>query len=258
MEAAARQAGYFVSVASLSIADAAHMTRTLEHFMAQAVEGVVVIAPQVSVAKAAELIGAAVPVVLVASDVPKSAGYQSVSVDQQGGARLAVGHLIDLGHRDIAHLAGPIEFYDGRARVRGWRHEMKAAGLPVREPLVGDWSPDSGYELGRQMIKRGVPDAVFAANDQMALGLMQALGEAGLSVPERCLHRRIRRHRGLGILPAAAVHGAPGLRRPRAVVHDDDDRSARGPPRREGRPDPGPTRGALEHGTAVEAGRTGT
>jgi DNA-binding LacI/PurR family transcriptional regulator len=184
VEAAARQAGYFVSVASLSIADAAHMTPTLEHFMSQAVEGVVVIAPQVSVAKAAEVFGAAVPVVLVASDVPKSPGYQSVSVDQQGGARMAVKHLIELGHRDIAHLAGPIEFYDGRARIRGWRLQMKAAGLPVREPLVGDWSPDSGYDLGRQMIKGGAPHAVFAANDQMALGLMQALGEAGLSVPQ--------------------------------------------------------------------------
>jgi DNA-binding LacI/PurR family transcriptional regulator len=210
VEAAARQAGYFVSVASLSIADAAHMTRTLEHFMAQAVEGVVVIAPQVSVAKAAELIGAVVPVVLVASDVPKSAGYQSVSVDQQGGARLAVGHLIDLGHRDIAHLAGPIEFYDGRARVRGWRHEMKVAGLPVREPLVGDWSPDSGYELGRQLIKRGVPDAVFAANDQMALGLMQALGEAGLSVPE-----------DLSIVGFDDIEGSAFFRPPLSTVRQD-------------------------------------
>jgi DNA-binding LacI/PurR family transcriptional regulator len=97
---------------------------------------------------------------------------------------MAVKHLIELGHRDIAHLAGPIEFYDGRARIRGWRLQMKAAGLPVREPLVGDWSPDSGYDLGRQMIKGGAPHAVFAANDQMALGLMQALGEAGLSVPQ--------------------------------------------------------------------------
>jgi len=183
VEAAARQAGFFVSVASLSIADAAQITPALEHFMSQAVEGVVVIAPQISVARAAEVFGAKVPVVLVAADVPKSAAYQSVSVDQHGGARMAVRHLIDLGHRDIAHLAGPIEFYDGRSRIRGWRQEMKEAGLPVREPLIGDWSPESGYELGRELIRSGLPDAVFAANDLMALGLMQALGEAGASVP---------------------------------------------------------------------------
>jgi len=184
VEAAARRAGYFVSVASLPAADAAHITPTLEHFMAQAVEGVVVIAPQISVAKAATVFGASVPVVLVAADVPQSPSYQSVSVDQYGGARMAVRHLIDLGHREIAHLAGPTEFYDGRARVRGWRQEMKSAGLGVREPLIGDWSPGSGYQLGQQLIRQGLPDAVFAANDLMALGLLQALSEVGIRVPQ--------------------------------------------------------------------------
>jgi DNA-binding LacI/PurR family transcriptional regulator len=184
VEAAARQAGYFVSVASLSVADAAHITHAMEHFMSQAVEGVVVIAPRIDVAKAAEVFGASVPVVLVAADVPKSPDYRSVSVDQQAGARMAVRHLIDLGHRDIAHLAGPTEFYDGRARIRGWRLEMKDAGLKVREPLIGDWSPDSGYHLGRELIRQGLPDAVFAGNDQMALGFMQALAELGYSVPQ--------------------------------------------------------------------------
>lgn len=184
VEWAARDAGYFVSVASLRDPDAPSMIRAIDHFSDQAVEGLVVIAPMVSVAEAAAVSGIDVPVVLVAADVTQSAGFHALSVDQEAGARLAVRHLIDLGHREIAHITGPEDWFDSVARIRGWEVELAERGLSSGETYAGDWSPERGYELGQRIVRHGLPDAVFAANDQTALGLLWALIEAGVRVPE--------------------------------------------------------------------------
>jgi DNA-binding LacI/PurR family transcriptional regulator len=106
----------------------------------------------------------------------------TVSVDQRHGAELAMRHLIELGHREILHVAGPIDWLDARARQEAWRTQLEAIGAPVGEVSVGDWTSDSGYAIGR-----GIPEhvtAVFAANDRMALGLIHALTEAGVRVPQ--------------------------------------------------------------------------
>ncbi len=183
VEAAAREAGYYVSVASLKPGDADAMRPTFEHFMNQAVEGVVVIAPHIGVAKAVQELAAMMPLVL-AADAPKNPAFAVVSVNQRLGARQAVGHLADLGHTDIAHLAGPPEFFDAIARVRGWRQELRRRGLTPGALAYGDWSADSGYDVGRKMLADRVPHAFFVGNDLMALGLIRALTEAGLSVPD--------------------------------------------------------------------------
>jgi len=104
-------------------------------------------------------------------------------VDQRFGATLAVQHLIDLGHRSIAHLAGPLDWYDAREREQGWLDALGAAGLPAVPAINGDWTSDYGYEFGRTF-DFGEITAVFASNDQMALGLVHGLAERGIRVPE--------------------------------------------------------------------------
>ena len=111
----------------------------------------------------------------------------AVGVDQETGARLATRHLLDLGHRTVHHVTGPADSQEARARIEGWRSELRAAGAPVPGLLTGDWTPSSGYAAGKLLAARvrggdGVT-AVFLANDQMALGLLAALHEEGLSVP---------------------------------------------------------------------------
>jgi DNA-binding LacI/PurR family transcriptional regulator len=68
--------------------------------------------------------------------------------------------------------------------VEAWRATLKAAGAAVHEPLVGDWSADSGYELGRGLADDPDVTAIFASNDQMALGVLRALHESGRRVPD--------------------------------------------------------------------------
>jgi len=183
IQAAGRQAGYFVSSTNLQSLTRAEIADAISHLQDQRVEGIVLIAAHdeaVVVARAEEDSG--VPVVVVEGDAEKA--RWTVGVDQHTGAELATRHLIELGHRDIVHLAGPQDWTEARARLAGWRSAMYAAGLRTPEPLIGDWTARSGYEAGQSVAGRDDVTAVFAANDQMALGLLRALVEGGRRVPD--------------------------------------------------------------------------
>lgn len=119
---------------------------------------------------------------LVIKEEP-DAGLHTASVDQRAGASMAMAHLLDLGHRNILHLAGPLDWFDARARAEAWRGALLEAGLPIVEPAKGDWSSDSGYAFG-STLELGDATAIFAGNDQMALGLIHGFMERGIRVPE--------------------------------------------------------------------------
>ncbi|NED98202.1 LacI family DNA-binding transcriptional regulator [Phytoactinopolyspora alkaliphila] len=122
-----------------------------------------------------------VPVVVVDSDAGDR--YSVVDTDQAHGAREAVLHLLDLGHRTVWHVAGPDESFSAQRRAAAWRATLEANGREVPPILPGDWSSESGYQAGLRLV--GEPDctAVFVANDQMALGVLRAMHEAGRRVP---------------------------------------------------------------------------
>jgi len=112
--------------------------------------------------------------------------YCALSVDNDGGARLMVGHLLAVGHRRIVFVQGPPGNRDAAERESGYRAAL-ASQSPDSPVIVlrGDFSEESGYRAGQQVLAlRPRPDAVFAANDMMAIGCMAALREAGICVPE--------------------------------------------------------------------------
>ena len=183
VEEAARDAGYFVSVATLTRIDGPSVDRAVEHFLAQAVEGIIIIAPQDDVRDALVPFADQVPLVMITAEPSPGFAYHTIGVDQELGARLATRHLLSLGHRQVVHLAGPQDWIDARARLAGWRAELAAAGIPAAEPIAGSWNPDRGFEVGRLLVREGLPSAVFAANDQLALGLLRAFAEGGVAVP---------------------------------------------------------------------------
>ncbi|WP_392675747.1 LacI family DNA-binding transcriptional regulator [Streptomyces sp. LN785] len=121
---------------------------------------------------------------IVVADSDAGDRYAVVDTDQAGGTRDAVLHLLDLGHRTVWHLAGPEASYAAQRRTDAWRRTLEEAGR-VPPPLVrGDWSADSGYRAGLHLAEQADCTAVFAANDQMALGLLRALHERGRKVPQ--------------------------------------------------------------------------
>ncbi|KQR24759.1 LacI family transcriptional regulator [Agreia sp. Leaf335] len=181
IERAARAEGYFVNTVNVDGSDVGEIEAALTHLLDLGIEGLVVIAPQVRVFDALVSLGLDLPFVTMQSTGRQ--GDHALSVDQITGARRATRHLIDLGHTRIQHLAGPLDWIEAEARIVGFHAELEAAGLPRVEPLVGDWTPESGYAAGQTIARDGGPTAVFSSNDQMALGLLHALRDAGLDVP---------------------------------------------------------------------------
>ncbi|MFN8075198.1 MAG: substrate-binding domain-containing protein [Kineosporiaceae bacterium] len=181
VEHEARRRGYAVSAVDLESVTGEELAAAIDHLLRQDVEGIVVVAARDETLAAVQAQRPTVPLVLAEGDAP---ALTTVGVDQAAGSRLATEHLIALGHRCIAHVAGPADWPEARAREQGWRHALGAAGLAVIEPWRGDWSPDSGYEAGRALAARHDVSAAVVANDQMALGVLRALHEGGRRVPD--------------------------------------------------------------------------
>ncbi|MET7518760.1 LacI family DNA-binding transcriptional regulator [Streptomyces sp. NPDC005480] len=121
---------------------------------------------------------------VVVADSDAGDRYAVVDTDQAGGTRDAVRHLLDLGHRTVWHLAGPSDSYAAQRRTDAWRTALEAAGRAVPPLVRGNWSAESGYRAGLRLAEQADCTAVFAANDQMALGLLRALAERGRKVPQ--------------------------------------------------------------------------
>jgi len=183
LESASRAAGYSLSLAGLPEISAISLRAAVDQVMDQAVEAVVVIVAHQAALTLAKSLRIGVPLVLVEGDM--TAAPLTAGVDQIAGARLATRHLLDLGHDTVLHLPGPANWLDAAARHQGWRTTLEERNRPIPALMAeGDWSSHSGYEASRAMLRESRPTAIFAANDQMALGLLRALHEAGLRVPD--------------------------------------------------------------------------
>lgn len=109
----------------------------------------------------------------------------TVDSDQYHCACMLMDHLLSFGHKEIRYVGGPASSIDEQFRRAGWRDSLEQNGLPVVEPLHGDWSASSGYQIACRMIEQDCTfTAVFAENDQMANGVVCALREHGIRVPE--------------------------------------------------------------------------
>lgn len=181
IEQAAHDSGYAVTVSSLRSLNRSTVLAAIQQFRDQGVDGVAVIAPLRAGVDALRHVRSDFAVVAV--EAGPNAPIPVATVDQIAGAAAATRHLLDLGHKTAWHLAGPIDWNDAEERVEGWKSALEAAGAPVPALLRGDWTPRSGYEHGQILLRIPELTAVFVANDQMALGLLRALHEAGREVP---------------------------------------------------------------------------
>ncbi|MFD5337920.1 LacI family DNA-binding transcriptional regulator [Streptomyces hawaiiensis] len=179
---AAQEAGYLVSSIALDTADHDTVVEAVNRLSAEGADGVIAIAPQLWVGRAlAEATDLGTPLVVLENALDD--GTALVTGDSRTGARKATEYLLGLGHATVWHIAGPAGWTSADHRLTSWQATLRAAGAAVPAPLVGDWSAGSGYDLGRRLARRPDVTAVFASNDQMALGLLHALHEAGRSVP---------------------------------------------------------------------------
>jgi DNA-binding LacI/PurR family transcriptional regulator len=181
IERAAHSEGYFVSVASVTSLDRPSVLGAVEQLRDQGVDGVLLITPQETAVEALLHLPRDMPVVAVEAGPDEAVPV--VAVDQVAGAAAATRHLLELGHRTVWHVAGPSDWLEARQRIEGWTTVLEEAGADVPPLLAGDWSAQSGYDLGRRLATVRDVTAIFAANDQMALGILRALHETGREVP---------------------------------------------------------------------------
>ena len=160
----------------------AHYERLLR---AGHVDGLILFNARTSTAP--RLIALGLPTVVVYSDTPDLDGVPSFGIANREAAAAMVEHLIGLGHRRIAHLAGPEDNNDAEERRRGYADALAAAGIPLDPDLV--WRGGYSFVAGAKAAQRyfalsdGRPTAIFAASDEMAIGCISALREGGIAVP---------------------------------------------------------------------------
>ncbi len=166
----------------------------LSLLMEKQVDGIVMIGGRVDLAKpepalAQELeeLAKRVPVLLLNGSLPKTK-LNRVAADQKLGAQLAVQHLIDLGHRDIAVIGGFSKMTNTQQRLAGFRTAMKDSGLTVHREWVmtEGFSVEKGQEFAARLLdSKRRPSAIFCMNDLLAIGALKAAHRAGISVPDQ-------------------------------------------------------------------------
>ncbi len=177
----AARAGYAITLIPVAVPTQDGVLGAFTRLGELAVDGIIVIM-EVHLLDAADLtLPPNVPVVVVDSDAGHL--YPVVDTDQADGARQATRHLLELGHRTVHHVAGPVESFAAGRRLQAWSETLREAGATAPPVRRGDWSAESGYHAGLSLAQDPECTAVFAANDQMALGVLRALHEAGRAVP---------------------------------------------------------------------------
>jgi len=157
----------------------------MAHLLSRRVDGVIVLAGRLTDEQIRDY-ARRVPMVVTGRTL-KDRNIASLRVDDFHGAQRATQHLIELGHRRIAHLAGPQDHADAVERLKGYRHALDKAGLPVDDGLVvcADLDEAGGARAIRQLLDAGQTfTAVFAANDRSACGARLALYQRNIGVPD--------------------------------------------------------------------------
>lgn len=179
---AAAAAGYSVTLVCVTSPTHDGISAAFHELLGRPVDGIIIdIADHLDDYTVAN-IPPGLPVVVL--DSRERYDFPVVDSDQVGGSALAVNHLLALGHETVFHVGGPDRSYSAISRRQAWLDSLVAAGRRVPEVISGDWSSQSGYRVGLQLAAVPEMTAVFAANDQMALGLLRAFHETGRRVPD--------------------------------------------------------------------------
>ncbi|GAA3862175.1 LacI family DNA-binding transcriptional regulator [Leifsonia kafniensis] len=179
---ASAEADYSITLIPVALPTQGEVAGAVSRLSEQAIDGIVIIMEAHMLDRADITLPEGLPVVIVDSDA--GSRYTVVDADQAQGARLATEHLLDLGHRSVWHIAGPKSSFSAVRRTDSWRQTLHEHRIEAPEVLYGDWSAESGYRHGLALGARPEVTAIFAANDQMALGVLRALHELGRAVPE--------------------------------------------------------------------------
>jgi LacI family transcriptional regulator len=185
VEDVAQLAGYSVVLANAD-EDVAKEARYLEVAAAEQMAGVLLTPASSQLTSIEVLLERNIPVVTIDRRLAKST-VDSVTVNNRQAALAAAEHLIEQGCQRVGFVAGPVEISTGASRLAGYRAALSQAGRPHDPALIAyaDFRTEGGYAATRQLLRLGnPPDGLLISNNLMTVGGMQAIAEAGLSVPD--------------------------------------------------------------------------
>ncbi len=184
----AEELGYALLLKELSGFNANNTQPLIDSLLARQVDGILWAVPEVGDNRCwVEEIAPRVTVPITFLSMASHPNLSIAAFDNDAGGRLAVQHLIEIGRRRIGHISGPLDWWESRQRRQAWEDVLRQAGLPVAEShtVEGSWSSASGEAAFRQLLEQyPTMDAVFVANDQMALSVLQVACRCGKRVPQ--------------------------------------------------------------------------
>lgn len=184
IESACREDGYHVFLCNTE--ESSEREHSVLSELYGRVDGII-LAPAIEDAEAADALRRAdVPIVFLDREITDCADFDSVVVDNAGGARQAAEYLLELGHERIAMIGGPLNTTPGRGRHEGFMAALAEAGLEMAPDLlqIGDFRQASGYQAALRLLGiRPAPTAIFAANNAMAMGALHAFHEMHVRLP---------------------------------------------------------------------------
>lgn len=186
---ACENAGYALFVKELARLDTpTNIMPIIESLMAHQVEGIIFAAPEFNenVKLAQSQLPVSCPPIVFLKCHPNP-NYDTINIDNYGGACKAVEFLLAAGRRHVGLIAGPLGWLEAHQRRRGWEDTLKRFGMTAGNDkwARGDWSSASGESAFAELLgKYPLMDAVFISNDQMALGALHLAGKRGLRIPD--------------------------------------------------------------------------
>ncbi len=184
IEREAKRQGYALVMSSMKAFTIDALEQGLREMVSLAVDGLILFVPLIELdMHRVEQACAGIPFVLV--DIQPDSNVPSINIDQRKGAQLAAEYLIAQGHRNIAQIYGPLSGMDGKLRHDVFIASLKEHNIDVLANEEGNWSSSGGYKAMQTMLSSSrLPTAIFAHNDQMALGAIRAAKDANLQVPK--------------------------------------------------------------------------
>lgn len=183
IDKAARQAGYDIFFANIDPADDVDILAVSQRVTEWSIDGLLLIAP-VQDSHYHQMLAYFRDIPVLQIDIAAGADTASVIIDQRSGSYAITQHLLELGHREIAEIRGPMNWHGAIARHEGFEAALGEYGLQAVGSVEGNWTAESGYEAAKLLMAKQSFTALVAANDQMALGAIAYLREAGLGIPE--------------------------------------------------------------------------
>lgn len=179
--------GYGLLLKELSSFNTNNVVPIIDWFISQRVDGVIWAAPEIGTNRdwvCEDMKGVTVPIIFLTTG--KRDGISIVNIDNYYGARLATEHLLQQGRKWIGQISGPLDWWESQQRIKGWQDALKDAGIEPETRMIatGNWSTKSGEQAFKDLGKSFPEmDAVFAANDQMALGFLKTAFDNNIDIP---------------------------------------------------------------------------